>query len=207
VRKIWVPRRGVDQAVEAELHDDLSVEDLLLAERSWTVERANIMAELRRRSVPRDGWPESLHWNWLKKAGDLRLLGTTQFGIFCEDRWQALLMSKTVPYTARLAPDEGKPLVYVDFVEVAPWNWNVAPIDQHQEFKALGSTLLKAAVQQSLKEGFYGRVGLHALPKADMFYRGIGMTTLGADAKKQNLNYFEFSGENAQHFVNKWSSP
>lgn len=207
MRKIRIPRRGVDQPVESELHDDLSVEDLFLAERSWTVERASIMAELRRRGVPREDWPESLHWNWWKKAGDLRLLGTTQYGIFCEGRWQALLMAKTVPYTARLAPDKGKPLVYVDFVEAAPWNWKVPAIDQDREFLALGSTLLKAAVQQSLKEEFHGRVGLHALPKAETFYGGIGMTPLGADSQKQNLVYFEFSRENAQHFVTKGSKP
>jgi hypothetical protein len=207
VRKIRIPHRGPTDLVEAELHDDLSVEDLFLAERSWTVERASIMAELRRRSVPRSEWPEPLHWNWWRKAEELELLGTTQLGIFCEGRWQALMMTKTVPYTARLAPDQGKPLVYVDYVEVAPWNWKIQAIDQDRDFLALGATLLKVAVVQSLKEEFHGRVGLHALPGAEKFYLDHGMVRLAPDAHKQNLVYFEFSRENAEHFVTKGSRP
>ncbi len=207
MRTFLLPRRTGGEPADAELHDDLSVDDLFLAERSWTVERATMMAELRRRGVPARGWPESLHWNWWKKAGDLELLGTKQFGIFCEGRWQALMMTKTVPHTARLAPDQGRPLVYVDFVEAAPWNWKVPSIDREREFLALGATMLKAAVAQSLEEEFHGRVGLHALPQAERFYLDLGMTRTGPDARKQHLVYFEFTRASAGAFVAQRSSP
>lgn len=201
MREIIIVRRASGQLVHAELHQDLSVDDLLLAERSWTGERASLMAELRRQSVPASQCPESLHWNWWDKARSLNFLGTTQFGIFCEGRWQALMMTKTVPLTARLAPDAGHPLVYVEFVETAPWNWKVPAIKRDREFLALGATLLKAAVGQSLDEEFHGRVGLHALPQSERFYVGIGMTRTVPDARKQNLVYFEFTRESASAFV------
>ena len=41
-------------------------------------------------------------------------------------------------------------------------------------------------LQLSRGEGFKGRVGLHALPQAEQFYREkCGMTPLGKDASKQ----------------------
>ena len=203
---IRIPRRNSLELVDAELHNDLSVDDLLLAERSWTVERAAIMAQLRRHAVPTSEWPESLHWNWSAKAAELLLISATQHGVFCEGRWQALMMTKTVPSTARLPPDTGKPIVYVDFVETAPWNWRVSAISQDRAFLALGATMIRAAVFQSRKEGFRGRVGLHSLRQSELFYTSIGMNRVGVDSNKQRLAYFEFTRENAERFLTKRKS-
>ena len=77
-------------------------------------------------------------------------------------------------------------------------------LGQAGQFKGIGVTLFREAVNQSGAEGFQGRVGLHALPRAEGWYRhGCGMTDLGRDPDKQNLCYFEFSPEQAETFLSK----
>ncbi len=97
-----------------------------------------------------------------------------------------------VSYHSRLPGQLGKPLVYLDFIETAPWNWNIPQLEQNGRYGACGMILFDRVVQRSIDEGFRGRVGLHALPQAEAFYRDkCGMTPLGHDASKQDLMYFE----------------
>ena len=110
-------------------------------------------------------------------------------------------MTKTTPYVARLDADRGRPLLYIDYLEVAPWNWRIPEIARDGQFRGIGSVLFWHAVQQSREEGFHGRVGLHALPQAEAFYEvGCHMTPIGRDAAKQDLHYFELSQERAERF-------
>ena len=116
------------------------------------------------------------------------------FAIVYRDVTQGLMIVDT-SRTARLEPDRDKGLVYVDYVEVAPWNrsgWQ-----PHRVFHSVGTVLLRTAIQVSLNRGFDGRIGLHSLPQADSFYRQQGMTNLGADADYQDLCYFEISVKEA----------
>ena len=111
-------------------------------------------------------------------------------------------MTKTTPYVAQMDIDRGRPLLYIDYLEVAPWNWRIPEIGRDGRFRGVGSALFWNAVQQSLEEGFQGRVGLHALPQAEAFYRdGCHMTPLGRDAAKQNLLYFELSRQQAERLI------
>ena len=108
-------------------------------------------------------------------------------------------MTKTTPYVERLGIDRGRPLLYIDYLEVAPWNWRIPEIGRDGQFRGVGSALFWNAVQQSREEGFHGRVGLHALPQAEPFYQdGCHMTPLGRDAAKQDLLYFELSRQEAE---------
>ncbi len=186
---------------EAHLHTELRSRDLELIERSWAPERAAIVARLRRASVDPARWPQSLHWDWSRKAPQLNLLAVSACAIECGDQWQAAMMTKTAPYLARSETDRGKPLVYVDFLEVAPWNWRLAEIDQQPRFKLAGSVLLRHAVQQSLREGFHGRVGLHSLPQAEGYYRDCGMQAMAAANDPQGLRWFEFTRQAAEFFL------
>jgi hypothetical protein len=103
----------------------------------------------------------------------------------CENEWQGVMLTKTAPHFARLPEDKGKPLVYVDYLETAPWNWHVESIGWECRYKATGSILLRQAVIQSLDEGFHGRLGLHALPQAEGYYRDVvGMFAGGRDPLK-----------------------
>ena len=187
---------------KATLHGGLKPEDLLLVEREWSPIRVQIFNELLSCGVPRAAWPQSLHWDWLQKASELRLLEATGFAVLCDRAWQGAMLTKTASQPARLKEDRGKPLVYIDYLETAPWNWRVRPIGQEGRYKAVGSVLFRAAVAQSYKEGFQGRVGLHALSQAEVFYqRDCGMTPLGSDRRKEDLRYFEFSRAQAKVFL------
>ena len=149
--------------------------------------------------VPKEKRPQHFHWNWARKALRLSLLAYRGFGIECDGQWQGLMLTLTEGHAARLSPDTGKPLVYIDFIEAAPWN--VVPLSKSVRYRGIGVQLFQAAVRQSVDEGFHGRVGLHALRDAEEFYQKRGMVSLGADATYQNLHYFELSVASAQTFL------
>ena len=202
--RVNLVRRGDGVLVEATLVDGVEPSDLIVVERAWTAVRARLIGRLRAASVPRSEWPESWHWNWEQKAPQLQLLAARGFGILSEEDWQGLILLKTAPYVAHIEQDRGRPLVYVDYLEVAPWNWRIPALGEEGQYKGIGSILFREAVNLSFQEGFHGRIGLHALPQAETFYENAcGMTAIGRDSKKQNLIYFEFSREQAQKFLQK----
>lgn len=188
---VRILRRSDHQLVEAELSDELRPADLLTIEQQWVGHRARIRSKLVRSCIEQSNWPESLHWDWSSKAPDLQFMSATGFSIELRGAIQGVMLTKTVPHVSML--DQGKPLVYIDYLETAPWNWNLRDIGQYGEYRGIGSILFLAAVQQSQREGFHGRVGLHALPQAEAFYAGTAcqMTRLGTDPTKQDLAYFE----------------
>ena len=202
-RPVKLIRKSTGALITGQLHAGLRVQDLVLVERSWASERARLMAELLRLGVAHDQWPESLHWDWSRKADELQLLLASGAGIFCDNEWQGAMLTKTVGYSSLVdGPDRGKPVVYVDFVESAPWNWDLKAIAKIPRFKGIGSLLIREAIEQSFREGFHGRVGLHALPQAEAFYGSVcGMTRFDADQNKQGLVYFEFTRQQASEFL------
>lgn len=106
--------------------------------------------------------------------------------------------------SSRLPEQKGKPIVYVDYVETAPWNvkFLMKALGKKPRFGAVGTRLIEAAVQKSLEEGFKGRVALHSLPGAERFYLDVcGMTALQRDPRKENLLLCEFTPEQAQQFI------
>jgi hypothetical protein len=202
--RVDLVRRSDGTLVEATLVDGVEPSDLIVVERAWTIVRARLVGRLRGAAVPRNQWPESWHWNWERKAPELAQLAASGFGILCDEDWQGLMLTKTAPYVARIEGDRGKPLVYVDYLEVAPWNWQIPALGVEGRYKGVGSILFREAVKLSLEEGFHGRIGLHALPQAEAFYDGAcGMIALGRDPRKQDLVYFEFSREQARKFLEK----
>jgi hypothetical protein len=190
-----------DSVIAAQLLDGIRPEDMLIVEGAWSSERSIVMQELLTKRVPRDNWPQSLHWCWREKARKLRLLETNGYGISCEQQWQGVMLTKTASAVSRLGSDRGKPLVYIDYIEVAPWNWAIPEIGRMRQFRGIGSVLFWRAVKQSQDEGFHGRVGLHSLPQAESFYQRFGMTCIGPDASKQNLLYYELSRQEAQRHL------
>ena len=81
-------------------------------------------------------------------------------------------------------------LVYVEALASAPWNRST--LEQSPFFRGVGRTLLLFARQRSLELGYRGRVGLHALPQSEAFYRRLQMPDYGADPEKEDLVYFEY---------------
>ncbi len=202
LRSIDLLRGDSSDVAAGKLVSGLDAEHLDLVERAWSSTRADLMMNLTLGNVASERWPQSLHWDWSRKAPALKLLEVSGVGITCKSEWQGIMLTHTAQEVARLGVDRGKPIVYVEFLETAPWNWRIDDVGQRPRFRGVGSLLLREAVRQSIREGFRGRVGLHALPQSESFYERIcGMTRLDADAKKLNLVYFELSQADAPKFL------
>lgn len=90
----------------------------------------------------------------------------------------------------------GRELLYVEYVETAPWN--LRPLQNHRRYAQIGFALIAEAIAMSADSGFEGRIGLHSLPQAEVFYREkIGMTDYGPDGNYHKLCYFEFEAKEA----------
>ena len=196
--------RTTGRAVEAELLDLLAPEDLLVLEAMWTPDRSRIVLEIARAGLAHEERPQSLSWNSRAKAHHLRLLQASCYAVVCDGEWQGVMLTKSATHFARLGEARGKTLVYVDFLEVAPWNWTIPGIGQFGRFGLIGPRLFEHAVLQSWKEGFEGRIGLHSLPQSEGFYRdACQMTHLGDDDDHDGLTYFELSSDNANRILEK----
>jgi len=184
--------------IEATLHQSLPPEQLVEVERVWGPYRRAAIARLRQTGVSLEA-PQHWHWDWTRKAAKLSLAGYQCVGIECAAEMQGLMMTAS-GHQARLAPDAGQELVYVDYLESAPWN--VRPFTEEPRFGAVGARLIWAAVEASIAAGLEGRVGLHSLPQAEAFYQGFcGMTNLGEDREYETLAYFEFTRAGAAAFL------
>lgn len=199
VHTAYIIDAATGDPVQVELDDDLTVDVLLDVEDQWKVPREELRAKLRALGVARKDWPESLWWDWGMKSVRLAFGDPNDFRIMALRRqavWEAAMVTRSKNHVALLAPDIGKPIVYVDFLEVAPWNWTIDKI-QNRKFKASGPVLLRAALEQSYAKGWDGRVGLHALPQAASFYLGQGLQFVKNDPAKQDLPYYEISAAEA----------
>ena len=201
---IRILERATGQPVEAELLDSLAPEDLMVLEAVWTPERARIVLEIARAGLLHEVRPQSLSWNWRAKAHHLRLSHASGYAVVCDEEWQGAMLTKSGTHFSQLGEDRGKPLVYIDFLEVAPWNWTIPGIGQTRKYGLIGPHLVERAVRLSWDEGFGGRIGLHALPQSEPFYGGAcRMTSLGADEEHENLTYFELSRDNADRMLER----
>lgn len=186
-------------SVQAELRDAIETQQLVDWEQFWRPALAEVLADLDRRGVPRSAWPQSRHWNWKEKAEQVYgVLAYRGFCVIADGQTQGLAQIDLNRF-ARLPEQSGKPLVHVDYLEVAPWNR--PELGQPPRFRGVGSALIAASVQLSLDEGFKGRIGLHSVPQADDFYRRCGMSDFGPDPQCQNLRYFEMTVEQARAFL------
>lgn len=200
VSLIYLVNGATGDAVEAELRDAIEAAQLVDWQTKWQPALITVLQELDRRGVPVGEWPQSWHWDWRKKTAAVQ--GLLAFRGFCVVAAGVTQGLAQVDLTkgAREAGQAGKPLVYVDYLEVAPWNR--PDLGQQLRFRGVGTALLSAVVALSEEEGFKGRIGLHSLPQADRFYRDrCGMTDLGPDAAYQGLRYFEMTPDQAQAFL------
>ncbi|MBK8908914.1 MAG: GNAT family N-acetyltransferase [Rhodospirillales bacterium] len=186
-------------AVEAKLRDAISEDQLRDWEDHWQPALWIALLRLDAEGV-RQVRPQSAHWNWQTKMERIRgLLAHQTFCIVCDGITQGM-MQVDLTRTSRIESQRAKPLVYVDYLENAPWNrpelYNPA------RYRGVGSMLIRAAIELSLQEEFQGRIGLHSLPQANNFYgRKCGMTDLGPDAAYQGLRYFEMTPKQARSFI------
>lgn len=191
--------------VEAELFDEVTVEHFIETQQEWRPIVLKAARELAARGH-RELIPQHFHWDWTTKAPELGVLANTFYGLRYENKLQGLMKVEIVGEfcRCRLPEQNGKALVYVDYVEVAPWNLKVlaAALGDKPRFNAVGTRMVEAAVRKSMEEDCKGRIGLHSLPVTEGFYnRACGMTAVGRDPAKQNLLWLEYTPEQAMKFI------
>jgi len=139
---------------------------------------------------------EHSHWDWRNKAlsvasGHHRLVAIKVGGDV-----QGVMAVWRSPRPSRLG--EG-PVVYVDYLEAAPWNlkrFTTAP-----RYIGVGTVLIAEAVRVSREAGL-GGVGLHSLPQAETFYQDrCRMVRVGPDPDYYELTYFEFTDQRAREWL------
>lgn len=197
---IKIARNRPRELVDALMLTELSPTVLTDTEKEWGPIRRAAAYRLHREGRFQE-LPEHFGWDWGKKSQNLELIAYRCFGIECDQKMQGLLMAKVAGRYAYLDPDKGKDLVYVEYLEAAPWN--VYPLVDEPEYKGVGPMLMKTAVELSYDEGFHGRVGLHSLPQAEEFYRDTcGMHGCGPDpTNPENLPYYEMTRDIAMRFT------
>jgi hypothetical protein len=199
----WLTDRRTGREVEATLWqtiDDRHVEDFA---QKWKPVFEARKAELRKQGeltaeIAGEHNLQDSHWEWARKVEQRRDgLAWTSFAVEAQDVTQGLMFARMDAF-AREPSQRNKPIVDIDLIATAPWNrFRLVPEPQ---FKGVGFVLLGAAVSLSVHEEFAGRIGLHALPQAESWYRDVcGMTDLGIDGT--GMRYFEMTEAQAKAFV------
>lgn len=194
-------------AVPAELWDGITDKNLGDWEVEWLPELLNRLRILHGQGVARSKWPQSRLWDWRRKLQAIEgLLANQCFSIVCNDMTQAMMITD-LTHRAKLDAKQAAHLVYVEYLETAPWNRKEI-MGQEPRLSGCGSIMVRAAIELSKEEGFQGRVGLHSLPQANNFYANqVGMEDLGIDKDYQTLRYFELTPEKAEAYITKGQQP
>ena len=200
LQRIPLILRDTGAEVEAELRDRIEESNLDDWQKKW---KPIIDATTQHQHAAQKELPAGWHWNWRKKMEAVRgLLSESSFCIECEGVTQGMMAVSTAKQRAWIEEQKGQHLVYVDYLEAAPWNRK--ELSAKPRFHGVGSTLIIAAIALSRANEFKGRIGLHSLPQAHQFYTDrCGMTDLGPDPKYQNLRYFEMTPDQATKFLER----
>ena len=203
ISPVWLYDPATKSSVQAELWDAITDKNLGDWEVEWLPELQARLKTLHGKGVERSKWPQSRHWDWRKKMRSIEgLLANQCFSIVCDNMTQAMMITD-LTHRSQLEPKQGSHLVYIEYLETAPWNRKEIQ-SQDARFSGCGSIMLRAAIELSKEEGFQGRVGLHSLPQANNFYANhVGMTDLGIDKDYQNLRYFELTPDQAEAYLTK----
>lgn len=207
ISRIFLTNVSTGKPVEGELWDQITEKQLGDWEAEWQPAVIEALKRLNHAGIGRPNWPQSRHWDWRQKMEAIQgLLAYPGVSVMCEGVTQGLMIVNTSSYRCRIPTQAGRELVYVEFLENAPWNRKELLLQPR--FRGIGSILVGTAIQLSLAEGFKGRIGLHSLPQANPWYANTcGMTDLGIDIDKQGLRYFEMTPDQAEAFVAKGSQP
>ena len=143
---------------------------------------------------------QSAHWDWRGKmsniGGGARFVS---FAIECRGHTQGLMIADT-EMLCRIDSSLGKSLVYVKYLQAAPWNRDA--LTSTRCYKRVGPAFVSVAILLSRQKGLDGRIGLHSLPQSEDWYRDkCRMTDLGIDLGEEGLRYFEMTTEQADAFM------
>ncbi|MBO3462571.1 hypothetical protein G7B40_020360 [Aetokthonos hydrillicola Thurmond2011] len=114
---------------------------------------------------------------------------------------QGLIVLKNANCPSRL--EEGKNLIYLTLVTVAPWNR--ASNQGKRNYKEVGTSLVKFAISHSFRLGFEGRIALHSIKYAESFFEkmpfwdgGYDLFFWGDNDNSSRFKYLEMSADEAE---------
>lgn len=137
--------------------------------------------------------PENHAWRWESKSRTEEG-GTYKFLVLeYAGEIEGAMMLCEQPVFGRKEETLGQPVLYIEYLETAPWN-QFAYVGKHSRFRGVGTSLLSAAIEESVRYGCEGRLALHSLDAARQFYIDQGFENLGYDPEVE-LDYFELSGK------------
>ncbi len=195
-KQVWlIDGRAQPRAtIAATMIRNFSGNRLKKVEVEWGPHRKTITDTIRRAGKP----VFHSHWNWTNKVDRIDEGRLQICAVECDGSIQGLLSTATTPRVSGLKLLA--PVLYVDYIETAPWNLIQPTIPPR--FIGIGSLFLLEAVLLSLDRSFEGRVGLHSLPSSEDFYRHkCGMTDLGPDPAYFDLRYFEYTSIDALNWL------
>lgn len=169
--------------VAARLRRDCAADVLDVVERDWALARQQLAGVV---SL------EHAHWDWRNKSNSVRVGHHCLTVVECEGEIQGLVALARNPRAGTLSRNH---VLYVDYLEVAPWNLRVATTTPR--FIGVGTALMVDAIRLSWEQGQDGRVGLYSLPQAESFYARCGLTRIGLDPNYYDLVYYECTGPQA----------
>lgn len=200
-RPVKIQDRRSREFVDAVLVDGISQDEIERATSTWKPVMEEAQRHMDAAGIPAHKRPQHGHWDWKKKHAKLGRFLLFQFlGVECNGEMQGLCLLQTANVFCRIPSQAGKGLVYIMFLEAAPWNSD--RVVGEPRYRLVGSVLVMETIRISLSLGFNGRIGLHALPQAEGFYsKACGMTDLGFDQGHHDLRYFEMTSEQANNFL------
>ena len=117
----WLFQRSSGTQISAEVWDAITERNVDDWENTWRPAREQKVAELKQRGADRSALPEHKHWNWKQKADAFSgSLANPSFAVVCQEMTQGLMIVDNLK-SAHLSSQQGKPLIYIDFLEAAPW--------------------------------------------------------------------------------------
>ena len=123
VSPVFLSNVATGQPEAAELLDAITEQQLADWEGEWLPELFKALQHLKRSGVERKHWPQSRHWDWRRKTEALQgMLANPGFSVVCSGVTQGMMLVDTTSKRCRVESQRGKHLVYVSFVENAPWN-------------------------------------------------------------------------------------
>ena len=186
--------------VAAFLVEDPNDNYIEATDKVWWVYRQRF---LKTRNVSRLSVPDYHHWSWKwKLQQELERDSLFKcFGVIADNEPQGLmLLNYGREYLSRLPDQTERLLVYLAYIESAPWN--LREYCENPRYSGIGSVLYAAAIEFSNRIGFEGRVALHSLPGAEDFYtKRCRMRNCGVDQNYEGLVYFESTPEDSFAFL------
>ena len=136
---------------------------------------------------------EHAHWDWRNKRDSIKTGRHMAVVVECEGDIQGAMAVLRTPRRARLGSAH---VVYVDYLEAAPWN--LRTFANEPRFLGVGTVLMADAIRLSMEMQLGGAIGLHSLPQAEEFYaQRCRMERLERDPNYFDLTYFELPPQGA----------